>query len=377
LNHTLRSSIAATVKSAALALKDVTDDRWLIYGAYGYTGELIAREAVDRGLDPILAGRTRGKLDRLAEDLGCDFRAFGLSDEALPQLLDDVAVVLNCAGPFAETYEPMVGACLESGTHYLDITGEIEVFEAIKGYDERAHEADVMLLPGVGFDVVPSDCLAAHLAERLPDAESLALGFKAEGGFSPGTMKTAIDGLGEGGMIRRGGQLESVPAAWKTREIDFGDGPAMATTFPWGDVSTAHHTTGIPDIEFYLAFPPSTIERMKYQRYLAPVLSLGPVKSLLKSLVDRKVDGPDAETRETTDALLWGEVSDGEQTLTSRLRTPNTYRLTTLSALEILQRVLDGDAPVGYQTPASAYGPDLVLSIEGVERTDEPAETPN
>jgi len=349
----------------------MTEDRWLLYGAYGYTGELIAREAVDWGLDPILAGRTRGKLDRLAADLDCEFRTFDLSDETLPKLLDDVAVVLNCAGPFAQTYEPMVDACLESKTHYLDITGEIEVFEAIKAYDERARDAGVMLLPGVGFDVVPSDCLAAHLAERLPDADSLQLGFKAEGGFSPGTMKTAIDGLGEGGAVRRNGRLESVPAAWKTREIDFGEGPAMATTFPWGDVSTAHHTTGIPNIEFYLAFPPSTIKQMRYQRYLSPVLSLGPVKSLLKTLVDRRVDGPDAETRSETDSLLWGEISDGEQTLTSRLRTPNTYRLTKLSALEILQRVLDGDAPVGYQTPASAYGPDLVLSIEGVERTDD------
>jgi short subunit dehydrogenase-like uncharacterized protein len=352
-------------------MRNVTDDRWLIYGAYGYTGELIAREAVNRGLDPILSGRTRGKLDRLAADLDCDFRTFEVGDGALGQLLDDIDVILNCAGPFVDTYEPFVEACLESETHYLDITGEIEVFEAIKASDERAREAGVMLLPGAGYDVVPSDCLAAHLAERLPDADSLTLGFKAEGGLSPGTMKTAIEGLGDGGAVRKNGRLKSVPAAWKTREIDFGDGPMTATTFPWGDVSTAHHTTGIDDIEFYLALPPSAIKRMKYMQYLAPVLSLGPVKSLLKKLVDRCVDGPDAETREQTGALLWGEISDGDRTLTSRLRTPNTYTLTVLAAVEIVQRVRAGDAPAGYQTPASAYGPDLVLEIDGVERTDE------
>ena len=345
---------------------------WLLYGAYGYTGELIAREAVDRGLDPILAGRTRGKLDRLAADLDCEFRAFGLGHERdLRDALSDVDVVLHCAGPFAETYELMVEAAIDTGTHYLDITGEIGVFEAISTYDDAASEAGVMLMPGVGFDVVPTDCLAGHLGERVPDADSLALGFYAEGGFSPGTMKTAVAGMGEGGMVRREGRLKSVPAAWKTREIDFGTGPLEATTFPWGDISTAYRTTGVPDIEFYVAFPPSTIQRMRYQRYLSPVLKLGPVQTLLQELVDRRVDGPDEETRRETQAHLWGEITDGEQTAVSRLQTPNTYTLTVQTALEILSRVRDGDAPVGYQTPAGAYGPDLILDVEGVERTDE------
>ncbi|MEF8825400.1 MAG: saccharopine dehydrogenase NADP-binding domain-containing protein [Halapricum sp.] len=349
----------------------MTDKRWLICGANGYTGELIAREAVERGYEPILAGRTRGKLDPLRTELGCESRVFSLNDGALAQRLEDVALVLNCAGPFAETFEPLVEACLDSGAHYLDITGEIEVFEAIRRYDDRAREQGIMLLPGVGFDVVPSDCLAAHLAEQVPDADSLALGFAAEGGFSPGTMKTAVDGLGDGGMARQSGRLRSVPVAHKTREIDFGDGPVTAATFPWGDVSTAYHTTGVPNIEFYLAFPRSTIRLLRYQRYLAPILRLDPVQSLLKALVDWRIDGPDAETRAETESLLWGEISDGENTATAHLRTPNTYRLTKLAALEIVERILDGDAPPGYQTPAGAYGAGLVRSIEGVELIEE------
>jgi short subunit dehydrogenase-like uncharacterized protein len=347
---------------------------WLIYGAYGYTGELIAREAVERGHEPILAGRTAGKLDPLADELDCERRRFGLDQRpGVVRALNDVDLVVNCAGPFARTYEPLVEAAIETGTHYTDITGEIGVFEAISGYDDAAAEAGVMLLPGVGFDVVPTDCLAAHLAERVPDADSLALGFRAEGGFSPGTMKTAVAGLGEGGMVRENGRLRSVPAAYKTREIDYGtgDGPLTATTFPWGDVSTAYHTTGVPNVEFYVAFPPSTIDRMRYQRHLAPILKLGPVKSALQWLVEKRVDGPDEQVRRETEAYIWGEISDGETTAVSRLRTPNTYTLTVETALETTERVLDGDAPEGFQTPAGAYGPDLVTGIEGVERTDD------
>lgn len=351
-------------------MKTVTD--WLIYGAYGYTGDLIARAAVERGLDPILAGRTRGKLDRLASELHCSFTAFELTDaDGIRAALDSVDAVLNCAGPFADTYEPLVESAIETGTHYLDITGEIPVFEAISGYDEPARAAGVMLLPGVGFDVVPTDCLAAHLAERLPSGTELAMGFQTAGGFSPGTVKTAVEGLGDGGVIRREGRLESVPPAHRTRTIDFGEGPVTAATVPWGDVSTAYYTTGVQNVTFYAAFPESAIRAMRSMRYLSPVLSLDAVQELLKRVVDARVDGPDEQTRRETEALLWGELGDGDRTVVSRLRTPNTYRLTVETALEVLSRVRAGEHPPGFQTPAGAYGPDLVLAVDGVERTDE------
>jgi len=349
----------------------VTSDRWLLYGAYGYTGELIAREAVDRGLDPILAGRNREKVDRLAADLDCESRGFSLANPGLEGHLDDVDLVLNCAGPFVDTHEPLVAACLDSDTHYLDVTGEIEVFESIRENDDRARRADLTLLPGVGFDVVPSDCLAAHLVERLPEAESLAIGYQPAGGFSPGTLKTAIAGLGEDALVRRDGGLEPATVGQTTREIDFGDGPVPAMTVPLGDVSTAYHTTGVPNIECYLAVPPGATRWLRYQRYLDPILALGPVQTLLAKLVDRLIEGPDAETRAETTATLWGEVSNGDTMRVSRLRTPNVYRTTKFSALEVVERVLAGDAPAGYQTPASAFGPELILSIEGVERIDE------
>ncbi|SEN21343.1 Uncharacterized conserved protein [Halorientalis persicus] len=344
----------------------------LIYGSYGYTGELIAEEAVERGIDPVLAGRNERKLSEQAAELDCETVAFGLDDHsAVTDALDPVDVVLNCAGPFVETYEPMVEAATETGTHYLDITGEIDVFQAVAGYDERAADAGVMLMSGVGFDVVPTDCLAAHLAERLPDATHLALGFKGLADISPGTMKTMLNYAGDGGYVRRDGLLESVPAAYRTRKIDFGSGERSAVTIPWGDVVTGYHTTGIPNIEVYMAAPEPAIWAMRGTRPVAPLLDIGPVKSTLQQVIDTAVTGPGERTRERGRGYVWGEVTDEDGgRAVSRLETPETYKLTVESSLEIAERVLDGDAPAGYQTPAGAYGPDLVLDLPGVERED-------
>ena len=154
-----------------------------------------------------------------------DYRVFSLDDPAaLGAGLDGVAAVLNCAGPFSRTARPMAEACLRRGVHYLDVTGEIAVFEELASRDAEAQAAGVMLLPGVGFDVVPSDCLAAHLKRRLPSATKLALGFQAVSRLSRGTAMTMVENLPPGGMIRRGGVLTRVPAGWQTRAIDFGAG---------------------------------------------------------------------------------------------------------------------------------------------------------
>lgn len=155
----------------------MSHDRLLIYGTYGYTGELIARQAVAEGRSPVLSGRNASKVAALAQTLGLDARPFDLDADTLAGQLTDIDVVLHCAGPFIDTAPAMVDACIATGTHYLDITGEIEVFEHIFARHATAREAGAVLCPGAGFDVVPTDCLAAALAEELPDATSLALGF--------------------------------------------------------------------------------------------------------------------------------------------------------------------------------------------------------
>jgi short subunit dehydrogenase-like uncharacterized protein len=343
----------------------------LVYGAYGYTGELVAEELCSRGHDPVLAGRNGAKLGRVGTRLGCETRAFSVGDADAH--LDGVDVVLNCAGPFAETAEPLADACLGAGVDYLDVTGEIPVFETLARRDDDASDAGATLLPGVGFDVVPTDCLAAHLVGRLPDATHLALGFEPHGGISPGTAATAVGQLGEGGAVRRDGRLLSVPPAHRQRRIDFGNGTRTAVTFPWGDVATAYRSTGIPNVEVYIPVPSGARRALKASEYLAPLFDADPVQDGLQSLVRRFVDGPGADERETGRAYVWGEVRNDAtgETAVSRLVTPETYAFTVDAASTAAERTLEGDAPDGYQTPATAFGADFVTTLDGVTRTDD------
>lgn len=348
-------------------------DPLLLYGSYGYTGRLIACHAVESGLSPVLAGRDADAVRKQAAELGLEARPVGLDDPAgLDRALQGMDVVVHCAGPFARTSRPMADACLRTGTHYLDITGELGVFEALAARDAQAKGVGVMLLPGVGFDVVPSDCLAAHLKRRLPTATRLALAFEGlGGGVSRGTATTAVENLGSGGAVRRNGRIVPVPAAWMTREVDFGSGPKTVTTIPWGDVSTAYHSTGIPDVEVYTRIPRPMRRMMRASRYLGWLLGSGPVQGVLKRAVDRRPAGPDEESRRRGESRLWGEVEDDRGgRAVSRLRTPEGYTLTALTAVAAARRVLAGDVEPGFRTPSLAWGPDFVLEIPGVTRAD-------
>ena len=334
---------------------------WLIYGANGYSGALIAREAVRRGHRPILAGRDAAKLEPLARELGCDVRTFGL--DAVD--LGGVGLVLHCAGPFTITSAPMVDACLRAGAHYVDITGEIPVFEAILRRDAEAKARGVTLLPGAGFDVVPTDCLAAMLAERLPDATELLLAFYPKGSaLSRGTTRTMIESIGDGGAIRRDGRIVRVPPAYDVRAIPFSCGERMAMTIPWGDVSTAYHTTGIPNIRVYVAASPKAIARMRRLRRLLPLLSPKPVRRLLQRIAAPK-SGPDERQRAAGRVYLWGAVSNGAESRSMTMTTPEGYAFTIASAANIVERILAG-APAGAFTPAKLFGVELVSTVPGV-----------
>ena len=225
-----------------------------------------------------------------------------------------------------------------------------------------------MLLPGVGFDVVPSDCLALHLKERLPSATRLSLAFEGLGGVSRGTAKTALESF-LGGAVRKNGKIVSVPAAHKTRRVDFGEGPRQTVTIPWGDVATAYYSAGAPNIEVYMAAPARLVWAMRASRYLNPLLKAGPVQRFLEARIQGGPAGPDERTREGGRTLLWGEVTDAAGgRAEARLRTPEGYKLTVLTSLLILEKVLVGDVKPGFQTPATAYGAELVLELDGVER---------
>jgi short subunit dehydrogenase-like uncharacterized protein len=334
---------------------------FLIYGANGYTGELIAREAVRRGHKPILAGRNTEKLGTLAKELGLESRAFPLDK---PQL-DDIDAVLHCAGPFVHTSAPMVRACIDAGAHYLDITGEIPVFEEILSMPVTG----VTLIPGVGFDVVPTDCLAAMLASRLPGATELELAFYSPGAeISRGTLKTMIESIGDGGAIRENGKIIRVPPAHDAKEIAFSIGPRMAMTIPWGDVSTAFHTTGIPNIRVYTAASPKSIARMRRLRPFFPLLAIKPIKRLLQSFANRRT-GPDEARRASGRTYLWGRVSDGKRDVTMTMTTPEGYAFTVISALAAVEQLLASPKRPGAFTPAKFFGPEFVTALPGVELT--------
>jgi len=341
--------------------------RVLVYGANGYTGVLIAEEMQRRGLDTLIAGRNRGAIEALGRRLGFATRVFDLDDPAaIRPAFEGVALLLNCAGPFSRTAAPLLEACLAQRVHYLDITGEIDVFALCHRADARARERGIVVAPGVGFDVVPTDCVAAMLKQRLPSATSLVLAFEAGGGASPGTAKTSVEGLANGGRARIGGQLVEVPLAWKTRTFERDGIPRAAMTIPWGDVYTAFVSTGIPDIETYMAMPPRAISVARRMRMLRPLLRLAPVQAWLKARAGAR-PGPDDARRATTDCRVWGEARDpAGQLVTMQITTPNGYALTALTAPDIAARVLAQPPAGGYFTPSQLMGSDYVLRVPGV-----------
>lgn len=344
-------------------------DAWLLYGATGYTGRLIATEAVRRGHRPVLAGRSRQKLEALAQPLGCPIRVFTLeSAQSIAPQLEGMRAVLHCAGPFSATAAPMREACLAAGVDYLDLTGEIDVIEATAALHGRAAAAGIRLLPAVGFDVVPSDCLAALLARRLPTATRLELAFTFTGTMTPGTAKTTLEAIPRGGRVRMAGQLRRVPHAWKVRTIAFPGGPQPAITAPWGDVAAAWYSTGIPNIEVYVATTWAAIRCIRAARPIMPVFAWPPVECVARWAIQRLWRGPSPEELSSSSAAFWGRVSDDQgRSVEATLKTPGGYPMTVWAALAALERTLLGGIPPGFATPSKAFGPELVLQHPQVE----------
>jgi short subunit dehydrogenase-like uncharacterized protein len=342
-------------------------DSWLLYGANGYTGELIAREAVRRGMRPVLAGRSKAAIQKLAAELDCRSAVFDLDDHtSLVRALENQRAVLHCAGPFARTARSMMQACLATHVHYFDITGEIEIFELAHGVHEKAQRSGIVLCPGVGFDVVPTDCVALKLKLAMRDATHLALGFESRMGVSKGTAKTSILGLGQGGRVRRDGKLVEIPFGSVTRQIDFGAGERLAVAIPWGDVATAFYTTGIPNIEVFVASSPKRVRQMRRANLWRPMLRQRWLQAALQFAVQRRVQPPTQSERDSNPTFVWGEARNAEgKVITARMRTANGYTLTVHSALGILAEVLAGVPDPGYTTPALLVGPDFASTLPG------------
>lgn len=345
----------------------MTKTKWMIYGANGYTGHLVVAQAMAAGLSPILAGRNPAAIHALGSLHGLECRVFDTQKPAqAAEALRDVAVVANCAGPFSATSAAMIQACMSSKTHYVDITGEISVFEGAFARDQQAREAGVVLCPGVGFDVIPTDCIAACLHQTMPDADRLALGFQTASGLSPGTAKTTIEGLGLGGKIRRAGVITDVPLGYKRRQIDFGRGTRSAVTIPWGDVSSAYHSTAIGNIEVYIPAPPAVATTMGLLNPMRKVLGLGAVQNALKNLAGACIKGPSEDQRINQRTWLWGEVRNSAGELkTAHLETANGYEVTIHGVLHAVQYLLQYQGDGGYFTPSKLLGERVIEQLPG------------
>ncbi|MEP6652161.1 MAG: saccharopine dehydrogenase NADP-binding domain-containing protein [Myxococcales bacterium] len=345
----------------------------MLYGATGYTGRLLAHAARDRGMRPILGGRNERHLGELASSLGLEHRV-AATDSGLAAALDGVGVVLNAAGPFTRTALPLARACLTRRAHYLDLSGEIDMIEAVRAIGPQAAEAGVMLMTSVGFDVVPSDCLAAHVAARVPGARRLAIGVSGLDVVSRGSVHTLIDQVGQGIKVRRDGVIVTTAPGALERSFDFGGGNASSLAVSWGDVASAFYTTGIPNIEVYCRATAALRALLVGNRLFGPVLKTAPGKSWLAFHAAMLPDGPSAEERARHGTVIVAEADDGAgRVARSRLRAPDAYTFTCSTALAIAERVLSGDFEPGFQTPGRVYGADFPLSFAGVSREDLPS----
>jgi short subunit dehydrogenase-like uncharacterized protein len=352
---------------------------WMIYGAYGYTGVLVAEEAVRRGHRPLLAGRSAEKLAPLASRLGLESVVLDLSDgAAMARALEKVALVFHAAGPFVDTSDAMIRACLETGTSYVDITGELSVFHNTFTYDDAAKKKNVVLMSGVGFDVVPTDCMARYLSEKVPGATELEIAIAGLGKFSAGTAKSMFDGMIVGGQARRDGKLVSIPIGRDVRRVRFADKERSVMAIPWGDLETAYRTTGIPNITTYMALPKNMISASqstwRIQDALAPltrkVLAAAPVKRAVVRFLEAKVAGPDEKARARGGSQIWAKVTDARgRSAEAWLESIDGYAFTAVAGVRSVEKIF-AHGPAGALTPALAFGADFALEIEGTRRHD-------
>ena len=316
----------------------------------------------------MLAGRDAAGVTSLADRLHLRHRTFALGNSKAV-VKTSTASPLFCTrrGPFSATSAQMADACLAAGVHYCDITGEIDVFENLAARDTRARAAGVMLMPGVGFDVVPSDCLAAHVTARLPDATRLRLSIGGLTRASRGTAKTMVEAIAQGVRVRSDGRVV-LAAGTPGGVADFGVGPRPTVGVSWGDVSTAWHSTGIPNIEVFLEADRNMRRAAAMPAFVKSVLGTGVAQRFLKAQIDRRLPpGPTAEQRARGRAVVVAETRNAAgTTVTSRLVTGEPYTLTAHTAVEIVHRAANGEAVAGFKTPSAVLGADFIVRFEGV-----------
>lgn len=351
---------------------------WMIYGATGYTGQLVAEEAVRCGHKPLLAGRTESKLKKLAEHLNLDYVVAPIDDPAaLEAAVRRVKAVYHAAGPFIYTAQPMIDACLATGAHYVDLTGETGAYQLAYRHDAQAKAKGIVVMPGVGFDFVPIDCLNKYVAAQLPDATHLEtavymFGSSALPGVSAGTAQSLFEILYHtGSVVRRGGMLVNVPLASGAKRFRFPSGEHLTMPVPWGDLEMAYRSTGIPNMTSYLSQPASVIRIARLGGGLfMRLLHIDAVRNGMSNFVSRMMTGPSEHARETGRCYLYSQVRNVKGEIREAwLETPEAYAFTARVSVPVIEHLLAGNYS-GALTPATAFGTDFVLKIEVIKRYD-------
>jgi short subunit dehydrogenase-like uncharacterized protein len=338
---------------------------WLIYGASGYTGGLLARAATARGMRPTLAGRSRESVESLGKELGCETRTMSLDDPYLARSLEGFGCVLLAAGPFSRTSSRMLAACSSARCHYLDLAGELEVIGACYASHFAACAAGIAVIPAVGFSVVPMDCVAVELATAIECPVALELAFEGYE-LSPGTAKTYAEAMALGTARRVNGRLERAPLSWELVPIPFKSGTQQALRVPYGELVSCHRSTGIANVSTFMVPHPALERLLKYGSRFAPLLRFAWAKRLSERFADRCFRGPDEASRRRRRTRIWGRISSADGSRREAfLETPEPYQLSVATALSAVERVLAGSVRPGAWTPSQAFGANFITEVGG------------
>ena len=349
-----------------------------ILGATGYTGRLCVEEAVRVGSPVRLAGRRRDALDELAAGYPEADITVAVADvvdrAALRKLADDAEVLLSCVGPYAQMGKPPVEAALAARVPYLDVSGELEFLSWVYEQAPRAQDAGVTLAPGVGFDGVPGDLLAALAAQALGRPVGRArIGYAvSDAKFSAGTARSAVGALHRGSAAWRNGRLAQEPAGADQWEVPFPHppGPRGAISAPLPEVATVGRSVGAQSVRTYYAVPGAKMMSAvagPAQR-LAAALSATPVWTLVNRGVDRLPDGPSAEERAKTRVVVLAEVSgDDGLSVVRWARLSDLYGATARIAIAAARILRDDDTTPGVLTPSQLFDPGALLAEIGAD----------
>jgi short subunit dehydrogenase-like uncharacterized protein len=347
----------------------------VLYGATGYTGRLVTEELARRGLDHVLSGRDPDKLARLR---GAPVRAARLDDDrALRELLEGASVVINCAGPFTLAGDALVRAAIATRTHYVDSTGEQAfirmVFDRHGGTAERA---GVALLPALGFDYAPGDCIARLAGAAIEPLDELVLAYAMEGfGMTRGTLKSALEGMAGSEVVYEEESWRAAPGGIYKARFDFPEpiGRQAMSRFPSGEVITVPHHTRTRKVTSLLTTSTAApfAAAAPLLPYTLPALGLAlrtPVRGLLNRAIGLLPEGPKEEARRAAEFTVVA-VARGRDGRERRgvLRGSDVYGTTAVTLTHAAELVsAPGFDRAGALGAAAAFDPAAFLNHLGV-----------